>query len=125
MGGCDDDAAAAALLGSLAGADAALRASLLEVAAAEGGEDGDPWPALLSSVLHGQPGAAHFPMAWSAAGDAIRRRRAALEAGEAAAGLPDAGCEMPDGRMLASRLRQVERAILASAEEAVESGVLA
>lgn len=123
--GSDDDLAAAALIGSLAGADAALRTSLLEVAAVEGGEDGDPWPSLLAHVLQGQPGAACFPMAWAAASDAIRRRRAALEAGEAAAGLPEAGCEVLEGSRMAARLRELERVILASAEEAVGNGVLA
>jgi hypothetical protein len=125
LGGSDDDTAAATLIASLANADDALRASLLELAAAEGGDDGDPWPALLSGALQGQPGTARFPMAWAVATEAVRCRRAALEVGAAAAGLPEAGREVPEGWMLAARLRELERAILESAEEAVATGVLA
>ena len=119
----DDDLVAATLLGSLAGVSPEERKALTELAASEGGEDGDPWPSLVTAILAGEKGEKRFPAAWVAAKEAIGRRRAQLEEGARGAGEPN-DCKIEGAWKLASHLRQLERSILTSADEAIVDGLL-
>ena len=84
----------------------------------EGGEEGDPWPALLAQAAEESHGASREAMdaAADAALDAVRRRRAALD--DARAPPP---AQPPDDDLMQSAwhaavgLRGVERTILQQA----------
>ena len=113
-----DDAAAAALVAALLDITGEDAVALGELAAAEGGEEGDPWPAILAQAAEESHGASREAMdaAADAALDAVRRRRAALD--DARAPPP---AQPPDDDLMQSAwqaavgLRGVERTILQQA----------
>ena len=114
----DDDLAAAALVSALCGADGRKVAKLQKVAREHGGEEGDPWPALLqaaklSSAVVGQVAAA--------AAAAVEGRRATLLAGGKS--LPRTApkeVELAAAWRAALSLRAVEETLLEQASEAIE-----
>ena len=113
----DEDVRAAALLAWLCGCDAKEGKALAKVAAEEGGDDSDPWPALLRHVPMGSSGEDALPRALRkaclVASNALIQRREQLEAvtlpkappRKSAAGLAEAW-------RIARRLRSIEEAIL-------------
>ena len=124
-----DDATAAALLSALLGCDPRTTASLAKLAERAGGEESDPWPALIRHV--GAPSAA-VERARTAAAHAVRLRRRAIErvrlpSSPPAAKAPAARARAPseaEAWRMASRLRQVELRILDDALRALDERAL-
>ena len=112
-----DDATAAALLAHLCGSDVSEARALARVAQKAGGDDRDPWPALLRRAA---PSAA-LDAARAAATRAVNERLGALEHAPMAAA-PPAGSDQLEWWRMARRLRELESALLREAAAALASG---
>lgn len=130
--GNHDDVIAAALVASLFGLGTADAAGLAEVAAKEGGEEGDPWPSLLlAASAKATKGALDnaIQAALGVAREAVRRRLVRLEEAQPAApaeskpakrarsvtDAADSGGSVVGAWRMAQGLRLVERSILEAA----------
>ena len=112
-----DDATAAALLAHLCGSDVSEARALARVAQKAGGDDRDPWPALLRRAAP----SAVLDAAQAAATRAVNERIAALERAPMAAA-PPAGSDELEWWRMARRLRELESALLREAAAALASG---
>ena len=109
----DDDATAASLLAQLCVCDAQSASKLRQVASAAGGDDNDPWPALLASVSRSQA----LESACNGAREAVSHRLQILRAGLFPETRPEGSRMLREAWRMARQLRRVETRILRDADK--------